>query len=543
MSDLRDFTGKNRRFTGTDAETISSGTTAQRVNGAGKLRFNTTTNLMEYYDGTDWKAIDAPPVISGFTVDDVGGSSVTSATVNNEKTADSGNFTIEVLGSLFDTTGAGVTFIATAGNGETINTESITRNSANKLTVTADASNFDVANGPYTIRVTNGSGLSANLEACITADTDAPTFTNSADTTFVVYDAARGSGTIAAASLIQASGVVASSSAYAVQSGSLPGGFTLNTTSGDITWSSVSAVGSDTTSTFTIRATSTEGGTADRQFKITVKAPNYQTISSTGSFTFNVPTGVSNVQVLAIAGGGSGGTQVGGGGGAGGMIEHSSYPVTPGGSVSGQVGRGGQGNPTSSGVTQYVGQPGSPSPGNYASPGEPTTFGNITANGGGAGGNHSGPQPQSGQPGGSGGGGGSSGGNQPGGSSTGNSAAGGSSHGNGGGHGHGGWSGGGGGGAGGGGSNSSNGSSAGPGGSGRSSSYSGSSVTYAGGGSGGQPSGTRPSPGGPGGGGFGGDTSSGGQNGTNGKGGGGGGVRDSGAGAGDGGSGVVILKY
>ena len=33
MSDLRDFTGKNRRFTGTDAETISSKTTAQRVDG------------------------------------------------------------------------------------------------------------------------------------------------------------------------------------------------------------------------------------------------------------------------------------------------------------------------------------------------------------------------------------------------------------------------------------------------------------------------------------------------------------------------------
>lgn len=542
MSDLRDFTGKNRRFTGTDAETMSSGTTAQRVNGAGKLRFNTTTNLMEYYDGTDWKAIDAPPVISGFTVDDVGGSSVTSATVDNEKTADSGNFTIEVLGSLFDTTGAGVTFIATAGNGETINTESITRNSANKLTVTVDASSFDVAQSPYTIRVTNGSGLSANLEACLTADADAPTFTNSADTNFDIYDGARGSGTIAAASLIQASPLVGTSSNYAVQSGSLPGGCTLNTTSGDITWSSVSAVGSDTQSTFTIRVTGTEA-TADRQFKITVKAPNYQTYSSTGSFTFNVPTGISTVQVLAIAGGGSGGTQVGGGGGAAGMIEHSAYPVTPGGSVSGQVGRGGEGHPTSSGVNQYVGVGGSPSPGNFASPGEPTTFGNITANGGGAGGNHSGPQPQPGQPGGSGGGGGSSGGNNPGGSSTGNSAAGGSSHGNGGGHGHGGWSGGGGGGAGGGGSNSGSGSAAGPGGSGRSSSYSGSSVTYAGGGSGGQPSGTRPSPGSAGGGGFGGDQSTGGQNGTNGKGGGGGGVRDASGGAGDGGSGVVILKY
>lgn len=543
MSDLRDFTGKNRRFTGTDAETITSGTTAQRVDGQGKLRFNTTTNLMEYYDGTDWKAIDAPPVITGFTVDDVGGSAVTSATVDNEKTADSGNFTIEIIGSLFDTTGASVTFVATAGNGETINTATITRNSANKLTVTVDASAFDVAQSPYTIRVTNGSGLSANLESCITADAEAPTFTNAADTNFLIYDAGRSSGTIAAASLIQASPLIGTSSNYAVQSGSLPTGCTLNTTSGDITWSSVSAVGSDTTSTFTIRVTGAEA-TADRQFKITVKAPYAESITAAGAFTFNVPTGVTSVQVLAIGGGGSGGTQVGGGGGAGGMVEHATYPVTPGGSVPGNVGKGGLGFPTGSGYAGVQGQSGSPSPGNYANPGENTVFGNITANGGGAGGNHSGPQPSPGQSGGSGGGGGSDGSQNPGGSSNQSPSGGGTGYGNAGGHGHASWSGGGGGGAGGSGSNASNGQNAGPGGSGRSNSITGSSVTYAGGGSGGQPSGLRPSPGGPGGGGYGGDEpTGGGQPGTDGKGGGGGGVRDHPNGAGDGGRGIVIVKY
>jgi hypothetical protein len=34
MSDLRDFTGKNRKFTGTDAKLFTSGTTAERVDGA-----------------------------------------------------------------------------------------------------------------------------------------------------------------------------------------------------------------------------------------------------------------------------------------------------------------------------------------------------------------------------------------------------------------------------------------------------------------------------------------------------------------------------
>ena len=41
MSDLRDFTGKNRKFTGTTGLKIASGTAAQRVDEAGRFRFNT----------------------------------------------------------------------------------------------------------------------------------------------------------------------------------------------------------------------------------------------------------------------------------------------------------------------------------------------------------------------------------------------------------------------------------------------------------------------------------------------------------------------
>ena len=42
MSDLRDFTGKNRKFTGTDSELITNGSTGERVASGsadkGKLR-------------------------------------------------------------------------------------------------------------------------------------------------------------------------------------------------------------------------------------------------------------------------------------------------------------------------------------------------------------------------------------------------------------------------------------------------------------------------------------------------------------------------
>ena len=536
MSDLRDFTGKNRRFTGTVGERISKGTTGERDTafGKGTIRFNTTTNLMEYYEGTDWKAIDAPPVITSFSVDDPSQTNVTSGVVNPDG---GGTVQISINGSLFDTTGAIVSLI---GSGETLSAVSTTRNSANLLTCTFTESEFDATNDPYTIRVTNGSGLSANLTECITID-NAPVFTNSADTNFNIFDGARGSVSITANQLAGATDAQGDTITFSISSGSLPSGLSINSSTAVIS-GSTDAVGSDTVSTFTVSAaTSTQ--TSTRQFTITRKAPAVESFTSTGSFTFNVPSGITQVHALVVAGGGSGGTQVGGGGGAGGMVEHTTYPVTPGGSVSGNVGRGGEGWPTPAGVNRYVGQGTGTSPGNHASPGENSTFGNITANGGGAGGNHSGPQPQSGQPGGSGGGGGSSGGQQPGGSATQGNSGGGTGYGNSGGHGHNSWSGGGGGGAGGGGRNSSGGGSGGPGGEGRSSNASGSSVTYAGGGSGCQPSGTRPGPGGPGGGGIGGDASSGGQPGTNNKGGGGGGVRDAGGGAGDGGSGVVIVSY
>ena len=516
MADLRDFTGKNRRFTGTDAETISSGTTAERVDGAAKIRFNTTNNLMEYYDGTNWKSIDSPPSISGITIDDIGGSAVTSGTVDNES---SGTATIEILGSLFDTSGAVVTF---EGTSETISPVSTTRNSTSKITVTVTKSSFDASNAPYTIKVLNGSGLSGQLTGAISNDVDAPTFTNAADTNFDIYDLSRGSVTIPAASLIEASPIIDANNAYAIQSGSLPSGLTLNTTSGVIT-GATSATGSDDVSTFTIRATSTEGGTADRQFTITRKAPQVTTFNSSGTFT--VPTGLSSVNVLLVASGGGTGARHAGGGGAGGLVYKPAHPITPGTPIAVTVG---------------------PAPSEGSTPGSDSVFSNLTAKGGGEGDNGN-----AGGSGGSGGGGGHSqtgGGNatQP--TQPGDSGTYGFGHAGGSGFYTGpptGAQGGGGGGAGGTGGNSGPNSGS-NGGVGRQYSISGSAVYYAGGGAGGNHQnaqdsgqggqgggGNRP-PGGPG---------TNGQPGTANRGGGGGGGNDVNNNGSAGGSGIVIVEY
>ena len=138
----------------------------------------------------------------------------------------------------------------------------------------------------------------------------------------------------------------------------------------------------------------------------------YHTFSygeSTAGATFT-PSISGSVEVLVVAGAGGGGGQVGGGGGAGGLIYHTSYAVTAGTGITPSIGRGGDGART-------VVSTGSPSrwSGNDAAErganGSDSTFGSMTAvGGGGAGGFDTSPGTGNtyAQNGGSGGGGGAS---------------------------------------------------------------------------------------------------------------------------------------
>ena len=272
MADLRDFTGKNRRFTGTDSIKIPTGTTGERVDGSGKLRFNSSNNLLEYYTGTEWKAIDSPPVVNTISID--GGTAAASGALDNSL---SGNSTIEIFGSLFDTSNAQVLLVATSGSN--ITPSSTTINSGSKITITVPFSSFVNANEPYDVRVTNPSGLSATLEDAIFADT-VPTFTNAADTAFNIFDNNRSSITITPGQLVGATDAEGDTLTYAVTTGALPSGLTMASNTGQIT-GSVSAVGSDTTSTFTVTVSQTGGGASNaRQFQIIVNAPTVTTFNS-----------------------------------------------------------------------------------------------------------------------------------------------------------------------------------------------------------------------------------------------------------------------
>jgi len=80
---------------------------------------------------------------------------------------------------------------------------------------------------------------------------------------------------------------------------------------------------------------------------------------------------LTSVDLLVVAGGGGGGSRHGGGGGAGGLIFQQAYSITPGTPVNIKVGKGGQGAPAGS-MTQ-------------GTAGENSSFGGIVAIGGGFG--------------------------------------------------------------------------------------------------------------------------------------------------------------
>jgi hypothetical protein len=145
---------------------------------------------------------------------------------------------------------------------------------------------------------------------------------------------------------------------YSIVSGALPTGLSLS--SSGLISGTASAGG---TSSFTARVTDEYGKYTDRAFSL--KINGVATYTSSGSFT--VPAGVTSLSVLLVAGGGGGqnGTSSagGGGGGAGGVLYTPTYAVTPGAVIS--VGIAG-----ASGV---------------ASTGGNSTFGTLTANGGGNG--------------------------------------------------------------------------------------------------------------------------------------------------------------
>ncbi len=173
----------------------------------------------------------------------------------------------------------------------------------------------------FTVRATANSKTADRAFTQTVNPNTAPTWNTAAGSLGTLYDSGRAASGVTALSASDAQGQTIT---YAVTSGSIPGGLTLNN---DGTWSgTATAVNSDTTSTFEVTPTdSASAAGSARQFTILVKAPTLQTFSTYGSGTWTSPV-TGNIKAVVI--GAAGGTGHNGGkGGGGGIVYHASYAV------------------------------------------------------------------------------------------------------------------------------------------------------------------------------------------------------------------------
>ena len=252
----------------------------------GDLYFNTTTNQLKYWDGSSWVGIgvntdetvkvSANDTTNGY----LNGKLVAGSNINFTENNDGSNETLTISSALTyptissispDTVTNSATDIVITGtnfvitpNVEIISTtgaiyypNTVTRDSATQLTINATLT----VDGTYFIRVENPDGLAVRSATAILTVSDAPTWSTAAGSLGSMAAGSTANFTVAATS--------DSTVSYSVTSGALPGGLSLNSSTGAITGTE-SGTTAETTYNFTIRATDAEAQTADRAFSITV---------------------------------------------------------------------------------------------------------------------------------------------------------------------------------------------------------------------------------------------------------------------------------
>jgi Glycine rich protein len=309
---------------------LPSGSTGERPASPtnGMVRYNTTIGAVEFYTPVGWVPYGALSVAT-----------VGPTTFNgNSGTV----FTINGSGFL---PGSIVRFITNDGTSYVAGTIAV--NSSSTITATTPQT-FLSTSGPLSVRVETPGGLQATLSNCISTGAT-PTWTTNAGSIATIGDVAR-----LDYSTLQVSATDPEASiTYSLISGAVPAGLSFNS-NGSIT-GSPTAVTSNTTSNFTIRAT--DGvNTNDRTFSITINAPVRTILDYTGSLqTYAVPAGVSKLRVGMWGAGGGGGTPGGwsyGAPGGGGGYATGIVSVTP--STNVYVVVGGNGAPNST-VSAYGG--------------------------------------------------------------------------------------------------------------------------------------------------------------------------------------------
>ena len=172
MSNYNDFKNKNTQFSGTEGIKVPIGTTGQRGSTTGQLRFNSTSGLAEYYNGSNFVNIEGTPIVS----------SISPTSINTSTDALPQNITI--TGVNFQS-GATVTFRDSAGTD--VNSPTVTFNSGTSLTAVVP-NTVSIPQQPLDVIVTNPTGLIASLTDALQLDA-APTFTTNAGNLGTIFDA------------------------------------------------------------------------------------------------------------------------------------------------------------------------------------------------------------------------------------------------------------------------------------------------------------------------------------------------------------------
>ena len=254
--------GTSSFMKGADGVGMSTATTTTRdaISGVrpGQMLFNHTTNLMEYYNGTAWIAIDTPPTVTS---------------VNNTnilETQIASGFDLVITGTFFST-GATVTFIG--NNGSELSSPSVAVNSTTQITARVHSS-VSNSNEPYDVKVTNSSGLSSTLNDAFNVNAK-PIWSTSAGNLATINDTATGNHVTVSATDPEGDTVTYSETASVLSNA----GLALNSTTGVIS-GDPNNVSSSTTLSFTLRATSSGSNTTDRNFNIVVNPVNDGTTSA-----------------------------------------------------------------------------------------------------------------------------------------------------------------------------------------------------------------------------------------------------------------------
>ena len=226
-----------------------------------------TANELVKLDGTA-KLIDAvfPSVLPAIDGSNLTGVAETKPTITSisPNTIDNTQTEIVITGTNFEIT-PNVELISTTGAITLADT--VTRNSATQLTINATLT----VDGTYFIRIENPNGLAVRSSTALLTVSDAPTWSTASGSLGSVAAGSAGSFTVVATS---------DSAVTYSYTGSLPNGFTLNSSTGVISGTESGAT-QEINYNFTIVATDAESQTASRAFTITVALPN---INNAGQF-------------------------------------------------------------------------------------------------------------------------------------------------------------------------------------------------------------------------------------------------------------------